>query len=273
MLPEIVRLSARVSPTLDAIPGGDEVRLGGGAASPVVRIGDTVRRPTGPWTPGVHALLRHLEETGFDGAPRVLDVDAQDREVLTYLPTEKVWPFSTEVLLAMARLVRRLHNALATFVPPAGATWRLRRNGGAASRIGHNDIRPANTVFANGLPYAFIDWELAGPAHRLSDLTWAAINFVPLRPDRFCAMVGFHQPPDRGRRLRAFCDEYGLDDRMALLNRVEADELTGLADIVELGSAGMSPYNRFLAGGEDQYLRRDLEWFRAHRDQLERALA
>ena len=50
-----------------------EVPLGGGNVSGgVVRIGDTVRRPAGPWTPAVHALLGHLHATGFPGAPRPL---------------------------------------------------------------------------------------------------------------------------------------------------------------------------------------------------------
>ena len=57
-----------------------------GNVSTVVRIGDTVRRTTGPWTPAVHALLRYLEEVDFKGAPRVLGIDGQGREVLTYLP-------------------------------------------------------------------------------------------------------------------------------------------------------------------------------------------
>ncbi|WP_435866505.1 hypothetical protein [Streptosporangium sandarakinum] len=42
----------------------------------VVRVGDTVRRPVGPNAPLVHALLRHLEEVGFAGAPRFLGIDA-----------------------------------------------------------------------------------------------------------------------------------------------------------------------------------------------------
>lgn len=34
-----------------------EIPMGGGnVSSGVVRIGDTVRRPAGPWTPAVHAL-------------------------------------------------------------------------------------------------------------------------------------------------------------------------------------------------------------------------
>jgi hypothetical protein len=44
--------------------------LDGGYLNAVVRIGDTVHRPTARWSPAVHALLRHFEEAGFDGAPR-----------------------------------------------------------------------------------------------------------------------------------------------------------------------------------------------------------
>ncbi len=44
-----------------------------------------MRRPTGPHTPFVHSLLRHLEEGGFEGAPRVLGIDEHRREVLTFI--------------------------------------------------------------------------------------------------------------------------------------------------------------------------------------------
>ena len=37
-------------------------------------VDGTVRRPAGPWTPAVHALLRHFEAVGFAGAPRALGV-------------------------------------------------------------------------------------------------------------------------------------------------------------------------------------------------------
>jgi hypothetical protein len=56
--------------------GEPEVPLAGGNVSAgVVRVGDTVRRPTGPWSPAVHALLVHLHEVGFDGAPRSMGFD------------------------------------------------------------------------------------------------------------------------------------------------------------------------------------------------------
>jgi chloramphenicol 3-O-phosphotransferase len=65
-----------------------EERLPGGNAGGAVLVDGTVRRPTGAWTPAVHDLLRHLEQRGFTGAPRVLGIDEQHREILTYLPGE-----------------------------------------------------------------------------------------------------------------------------------------------------------------------------------------
>jgi hypothetical protein len=68
------------------LPGGKQRRLGGGTLTPVVRVGDTVRRPTGRWSWAVHALLLHLEAVGFERAPRLLGIDDAGREVLSFLP-------------------------------------------------------------------------------------------------------------------------------------------------------------------------------------------
>jgi hypothetical protein len=59
--------------------------LQGGDLNVVVQIGDTVRRPVGPWSFAVHALLRHFEAVGFDGAPRFLGIDDEGREILSYV--------------------------------------------------------------------------------------------------------------------------------------------------------------------------------------------
>jgi Ser/Thr protein kinase RdoA (MazF antagonist) len=124
----------------------------------------------------VHAFLRHLENVGFDGAPRVLGIDDAGREVLTFIegnvlaagrgwrpgnPTP--WPSmarTEECLLATARLLRTYHDAAATFTLPEGAVWR-RYNApalGAGEAVCHGDIGPHNTVYRAGLPVAFIDW-------------------------------------------------------------------------------------------------------------------
>jgi hypothetical protein len=67
------------------MPRTPEVRLDGGRAGGAVRVGDTVCRASGPWTPAVHALLSHLAGQKFAGSPRPLGTDRQGREMLTFL--------------------------------------------------------------------------------------------------------------------------------------------------------------------------------------------
>jgi hypothetical protein len=64
----------------------EEILVGGNVAPGVHRVGQTLRRPTGPWTLAVHQLLRHLERVGFRGAPRALGIDERGREILTFVP-------------------------------------------------------------------------------------------------------------------------------------------------------------------------------------------
>lgn len=91
-----------------------EHRLAGGNTGGAVRVGDTVRRVPGGWTPSVHALLRHLQAVGFTGCPRVHGFDDQGREVLSYLPGEvvgtarpwPVWVHSDDALCQIASWLR-----------------------------------------------------------------------------------------------------------------------------------------------------------------------
>jgi hypothetical protein len=52
----------------------------------VVRVGETVRRPRGENWRFVRALLTHLRERGFEGAPTSLGSDEQGREIFSFLP-------------------------------------------------------------------------------------------------------------------------------------------------------------------------------------------
>jgi hypothetical protein len=101
----------------------------GSATHGIVRIGDTVRRPLRPFSLTVQAYLTHLRDAGFTSAPLPLGIDEQGREVLSFVPGEvhshPIPPEAAgdEVLVALARLVRVLHEASAGWVPPPGAVW------------------------------------------------------------------------------------------------------------------------------------------------------
>jgi hypothetical protein len=62
-------------------PAVEEELTGGNVAGRVVRIGSTVRKPAGPSADAVEALLTHLHDVGFTGAPRTFGRDEQGRQV------------------------------------------------------------------------------------------------------------------------------------------------------------------------------------------------
>ncbi len=89
-----------------------------GGLNEVLRVGTTVIRKTGSHSPGVHALLQHLERAGITAAPRLLAVDAlAGTETLSFLEGEtNDYPlaesFRTDkAMISAARLLRRLHDA------------------------------------------------------------------------------------------------------------------------------------------------------------------
>ena len=215
-----------------AVTVHEEVLAGSGYGQvPVVRVGDTVRRRTGPHTPAVHALLRHLQAVGFDGAPRVLGIDEQGREVLTYMPGDegRDIPHDDRTLAEAARLIRRFHDAVAGFDPPPDAAWKTSHQPtglatgalpGSDLVVCHNDLAPYNTIYTpQRRPCALIDWDLAAPGPATWDLAYAAWRFVPLYTDGDCRLIGLPARP-RGPRLRTFCEAYGLDDRDNFLDLV-----------------------------------------------------
>ena len=254
-----------------------EQRLGGGRSTTgVVRIGDTVRRPTGPWTATIHAYLRHLSAAGFAAAPEVLGIDERGREILRYIPgdtwgdrihpdepktelvTIRPWPEATRsdrALVAVGHIYADLHRAAHGFRPEA-PVWReyeipMRDN----DIVCHGDAGPWNAVYHDGIPIALIDWDRAQPARPIEDLASIAWHFVPLGPDNFLRASGFSQPFETGRRLRVLCDAYGLADRESIL--------PALSLVKQLGPTKLRYWQPVRAGAAAQHLRaasRDLEW-------------
>jgi hypothetical protein len=217
------------------VPEAEIPLAGGDVTEGVVRVGDTVRRPHAPWSATVAAYLRHLESVGFDGAPRFHGVDAEGRDVLDFVPGDvpslplvEAWAATEPVLLEVAKLLRSLHEASASFVPPPDARWfgdDLEVELPAElppepppDIVSHFDVTPQNVVFRHGLPVALIDFDLTRPGSRLRDVVNTAMWWVPLFPeaDRDPALAAC----DVLARLAAFVDAYGLgdDDRAAFVD-------------------------------------------------------
>ena len=113
-----------------------------------------MRRPTGPWTPTVQALLGHIRDPGFDLAPEPFGYDDLGREMVGYIPGTTVgwslpWPemIREEGLLAqVGQAISRYHRAVADFRPAGLVPW---QSGTAALQpselVCHHDLRPTTS--------------------------------------------------------------------------------------------------------------------------------
>ena len=217
---------------------------GGNMAELVVRAGDTVRKPGTKSSASVQALLRHLAEAGFEGAPRGLGIDEQGRQVFEYVPgamADKAGPMTEAELRRVGRMIRELHDLTATFVPPADAAWDVVVPADVDEVICHHDLAPWNLVLGEDDRWVFIDWDGAGPGSRLWDLGWAAHGFVPLYPWGNPATTAEQAP-----RLRALVDGYGLDEaQRRALPEMMVGPVRGMYELLVRGAAsGEQPWAR-----------------------------
>lgn len=257
-----------------------EVQLAGRIAT-TVRVGDTVRRSTGPWTPAVHALLDHLKRVGFDAAPRALGIDERGRERLSYLPGEvagtppwQEWVWSDETLQQVGALLRDYHAAVASFVPPPDVIWRVGRVPCGAGRIVcHNDLSPLNVVRAGGRISGFIDWDFASPAAPEWDLAHVAWQFVPLHHQAMAQELGYRRPEDVKPRLRAVCDAYGLPaEKRSGFVQLVCDRIRATRDGIVAFAADDPAFARLIEDGHVSDMDRTIEFVELNAVELEHAL-
>ncbi|MFD6417999.1 phosphotransferase enzyme family protein [Streptomyces sp. NPDC060194] len=241
-----------------------EVLVGG--VNEVVRVGDVVRRPAQPWSRTVQRFLGHLREAGCDVGPLPYGVSEDGaEEAVEYLPGEVGHDFAAPMvrsdasLVAAARLLRQLHDASADFERRPDDVWYLPPRE-PAEVVCHGDAATYNTVFRDGLPVAFIDFDTAHPGPRLWDAAYTAYRFVPLyAPDE----TEHTRPvPEVRRRIALFADAYGLtpEERHGLLP-MAAERLRALVSHMRAqAAAGHPAFARHLAEGHDRRYLTDARW-------------
>jgi Phosphotransferase enzyme family len=261
-----------------------EVRLPGGNVGGAVRVGDTVRRHTGPWTPAVHALLRYLSGR-VPGIPEVLGHDDQGREILSYLPgtvidvdAERLNPAQ---ISSVVRWTRCFHQAASGFAHPG--PWRFFPVA-EPTLIAHNDIAPYNVCFDGDEIAGVFDWDLAGPSSALLELAFIAWNCVPLWEDigaeRAASRLeliasAYAEPPDRPGASAAH-DATAADvadfDAVTILRAVPGRIQTMLDGIPVAAAAGDQGMVNLMAAGEPQRSQLSLDGLVARIPAIEQAL-
>lgn len=247
----------------------EEHLAGGNVGTAVVRVGDTVRRPSGPWSPSVDALLTHLNAVGYDGAPRTFGFDERGRHVLEYIEGEVLMPFQPADHLAAAHrvgvLIRDFHDASEGFRPPADAQWNVAIAPDAPDLVVHHDLAPWNLVLG-GERWVFIDWDNAGPGSRLWDLAYAAHGFVPLTPQSDASSAA--------QRLAALADGYRLDQNgRSELGALLVPRIMSMYDLLRAGhQSSTEPWARLWSEGHGAVWLADAEYAERHLEVLREGL-
>lgn len=257
----------------------EEELLHGGTtnAGLVMRVDDTVRRPLRPTSAATQALLDHLEQVGFDGAPRYLGIDERGREVLSYIPGQAAiapypgWALTDEALISVAELLRRYHDAVASF-DPGGHRWphplppRFRQG-----LISHNDPNLDNVIFEDGRAVALIDFDLASPGSVAWDLACTARLWAPLRTAR--------DSPARVRqrslaRFALFADAYGVSrsTRGELVDAMVETHDWCYAIVRGAVAAGHEAFGLYWQAGGRPRAQRTRRWLATHGREMRLAL-
>ncbi|MFE6806236.1 phosphotransferase [Streptomyces sp. NPDC057681] len=239
-----------------------------GTVTTVQRVGDTIRRPPGRWTPLVHALLAHLDAAGFQGAPRVLGFDEDGREVLSLLhgePGMNPWGPAlkgADGLRQLGRWARDYHEAVRGFRPPRDTEWfapDARWRPGLIVR--HGDLGMWNSIWSGDRLAGFIDWDFAEPGEPVDDLAQLAWYAVPLRDAGVQARCGFPDGAPVRERFLGLCEAYGggigPDLVLAALDRMQVREA---ARIREQGGRGRAPWDLMLRRGDAEEIDAEREW-------------
>ena len=244
-----------------------------------VRVGDTVRRAAGSSGAVVRDLLLHLEAVGFDGAPRHLGTDDQGREVLTWidgdvpLPPYPAWAMTDRALADLGGLVRRFHEATATFQSTADDWSTQWADPDGGSVICHNDLFPENVVFRDGRVVALIDFAMAAPGRPLWDVAiaaeiWGPLGDPELRDQHAVDLDGI-------ARLGVFARAYGLAPECAeeLVDVIVQERTRATANVrAEIASGNESWIRNWADAGGDDRAALDDAWIARHRAALIRSV-
>jgi aminoglycoside phosphotransferase (APT) family kinase protein len=244
---------------------------------PVMIDGGVVTRPASPQTATVHTFLRHLRSEGLaDVVPEPLSIDGTT-ETLRLVEGDAggdAWQHQHDLagLESAARLLRRVHDASRTWVPPADAVFGhpvLAAPVQEGQVFCHGDPGPWNVVWRDGRAVGLIDWDYLHPGDPVDDLAYALFWFTPTRADAHC-LDWHHFPvvPDRRERIRCFLAAYGPT---APFDVVDAVVRRGQATIdleLALAARGVEPQRTWVADGVVEEEAAELRWVAENRDVL-----
>lgn len=253
-----------------------EENLSSNEKHPIIKIGNTIHRPTAWWTPAVHDLLKYLESIGFPYSPRVLGIDEQGREILSYIEGESGkdgWGkiVSDEGLIKYAKLLQNYHDAITGYHPSQDSEWAYTKGGVKTGEIiCHGDFGVWNIVWKGNDPVGIIDWDFVLPAKPRYDFLYALEYSAPFRDDKTCLeWHHFPEVPNRKHRIEIFAKAYGIADLSNLVDDLAAMQRTVGKYEECLAERGLQPQIDWVANGDLLEIEKRARWTENNRHLFE----
>ncbi|MCM3616076.1 aminoglycoside phosphotransferase family protein [Sutcliffiella horikoshii] len=254
---------------------GNEEILTGGNVSDVYRSGDTVLRRLKPDSPKIHKLLKHLDDKGFNYAPKFLGIDEVGREKLSFIEGEagnypiKRYMWSDDVLIDIAKMLRKYHEAVSDFA--ISDEWKPIDNTPKSFEVlCHNDFAIYNIIFNNNKPVGIIDFDVAGPGPRLWDIAYTLYTCIPL------SRVYYSETGDAvhyntllhadllKRRVKLFFESYGEEKYEDYLEMVLL-RLDGLCKTIKRkAKEGDIAFQKMIDEGHIEHYQKDIKFITEH---------
>lgn len=211
-----------------------------------------------------------------------MGIDDQGREVVRFIEADTptgaaaAWDFPPvradhAILLGVANVQRRMHEAAATFTAAASTPWdgdHYFPTGSDGSLVCHNDLCISNVLRRGDEVVGIIDFDYARPVNRLFDIAVAIRHWLPIMAIEDC-------PPemtdvDRVARFAAYSDTLGMDSAA----RSEVLDLAGTflrhakSNVARLAAAGVGGFADMMQNGYAERNDRTVAWLDGERSAL-----
>ncbi|WP_284755262.1 phosphotransferase [Arthrobacter sp. efr-133-R2A-120] len=244
----------------------EQILEGGNVSGGVVRIGSTVRKSWMDSTPSVFEFMTAVRKAGVD-VPAVLGQDEHGRQITEFIPGRLGLgsePLTHSELHRVGAMVRAIHDASESFVPPRDARWNVAIPSPGEELICHNDLAPWNLII--GDRWTFIDWDAAAPSTRLWDLAYAAQAFTLSDTNQ--------TPKEAAQNLTAFIGGYDADRRMRRqLPEAMSQRAAAMYHLLKSShDSGHEPWGSMYVEGHGDHWRAATLYAERHRDLWSKAL-
>lgn len=253
--------------------------LEGGRQNQIARVGETIIRPAGIWSPTVHRVLNHVRKQGFLKVPEPQGFDNEGNEIVSFIPGDvSNYPLSkaaksNDALISAAKLLRAFHDATTTFIHElvGDEIWMLPPRQ-PIEVICHGDYAPYNVVLHGTESVAIIDFDTIHPASRNWDIAYALYRWASLKhpnnPDNFCTEA------EKMDRAQQFCDAYGLskENRVGLI-QLTIERLQKLVGFMQAeADKGNETFKANLIDGHHHLYVKDIEYLKHRGDVYQKGI-